>query len=150
VVLYFPLRAPTKEEITKIGFRARVRPKIRNAKASRKGKLVGLSRGQQVKRELAARVRARTLTAVGWFPAAQSLGGNPKRKESVKGQMLGSVKKELSGLSPSVTMTNAMPGAAQTDDRAGGAMQKALDAVRDDMLVYIERKQDEAARGAGL
>ena len=138
--------APSREEIMRVGFKAKVRPRIKGY-TGKSGK--GLTRAQMVKKELAARAKARMLTATGWFASSLALGGKSKPIKA-RGERLGSIQKNLSGLSPSITMINGMPGAEQTDDRAGGAMQKALDAVTEDMQVYIERKHDEAARKAGL
>ena len=141
LVKYYKDAAPTKEEIMRVGYKARVRPRI---------KAKGMTRAKQVKMELAARSRARTLTAAGWFPAVIALGGTPRLNKTVRGSHLGSVKQELGGKSPSVTLTNAQPGAEHTDDKANGAIQRALDAEVADITKYLDRKQEEAARKAGL
>lgn len=150
LVRAFKQAAPTPDDIKAVGFRVKVRPRIAAFTRSRRGKTSIIPRGQQVKKEIAARVAARTLTAAGWFPAAVALGANPKLGKRVRGQRLGSVDMKLGGTEPNVTMTNAQPGAAHTDDRGGNAMQKALDAETADMVKYIDRKHDKAARKAGL
>lgn len=129
---------------TTTGFRVRVRPSImkRNVLWAKK-----------VQMELRARVRSRTFTATGWFPAVERLGGTPRRKRGVRGPKRGRLVEKFGALEMSETLINDQPGAAQTMDRAearGHSMTKVLEDERDDILKYVQRKQAEAARRAGL
>jgi hypothetical protein len=138
--------APSKGDITtkvdSLGYRVKVRPKIR--------KLAGKTQWKKIQLELAARQRARTFTCTGWFPAAEKLGKSPRKNRGVTGPIRGRHQEKASLLSVTETLINDQPGAAHMMDRSGNALQMALDKERDDMLKYIMRKQDEAARKAGL
>lgn len=119
----------------------KVRKKIRSS---------GLPRAEQIKKEVAARVRACTFTATGWFPAATALGGSPKKKKGVNGPERGQIIEKLSSSKVSETLINEQPGAAQTDERAKGALEKAFNEERDDMMQYIQKKLGQGARRNGL
>lgn len=149
--------APSREEIARavrtLGWHVKIRPKIKEKTKAMaiKGKGRGGRRRAQIAMELRARQNARTFTATGWFPALEKLGGNPRRKKAVRGPERGRLDEKLTGLKIYELMTNAQPGAAQVVDRAtGNILQAALDSERDDMIAYIERKLEEAARKAGL
>lgn len=138
--------APSKGDITtkidSLGYRVKVRPKIR--------KMKGITPWKRVQLELAARQRARTFTATGWFPAAEQLGKNPRKNKGVTGPVRGRLKEKLGTLEVSETMINDQPGAAHMVDKSGNAMQLAIEKERDDVLKYLMDRQDKAARKAGL
>ena len=146
--------APTVADITakirSLNGRVKVRPKIK-AMTGKKGK--ALSRKRQINIELKARIQARKLSATGWFPAVTILGGNPKSKLPGKrphGQARGRLKEALGGFNPTETLYNDQEGAAQTDARGGGAVEKALTEETADIVKYVDRKNLEAAQKAGL
>lgn len=144
--------APSAEVIRntakRIGVKMKIRQRIKDLKG-KKGK--GLSLKQQAAKETRARVAARKLTATGWFPAVKALGGTPRLSGSApKGKARGSLNERLSGSNPSETLNNDQDGAERTDDRAGGGIQKALNAEMDDIQKYLDKKNQEAAQKAGL
>lgn len=105
---------------------------------------------QRIKLETALRLRARTFTATGWFPAVEQLGGNPRGVNGNRGPKRGRLIERLGVTDFSETMINDQPGAAHMVDRSGGAVQQAIEQERDDMLKYVMRKQAQVAKKAGL
>jgi Lon protease-like protein len=136
-----PTVAEIKDLAVKLGYRIKTRPGI----VKKKG-----SRAKQVAAEIKARIAARTFSATGWFPAVEALGGSPKIAQRIKGPKRGSIAQKRGLASVQVTLVNDQPGAEQTASKKGNAMQQALDAETADMLKYIMRKQQEAAKKAGL
>ena len=103
-----------------------------------------------IEAEIRARQAARSFTATGWFPAVESLGGSPTISRRVTGPKRGRLVEKGGSSSMSETLINEQPGAEQTANRAGSALQEALNQERDDLLKYVNRKLDEKARSAGL
>lgn len=138
----------TPQEITakvkSLGNHVKVRDRIKA-----KGQAKGLTHKQMIAAELRARRSATGVTSTGWFPAVQKLGGQPKGK---KGQRagFGSLIEKLSGLDMSETLVNSQPGAEIVAKKADSAVQQAMNKETADMVEYITKKQDQAARSNGL
>lgn len=144
-----------------IGDNIRIRPKIR-AKFYGKFKKIkrGKNKGQagamftyeeMIGAELRARRSAKGFTSTGWFPAVKKLGGSPQRKARAgTGPQRGKLEEKLTGSNISETLINQQPGAVVVLQKNKGLAQQALDTETADMVKYIARKQNEAARRAGL
>lgn len=145
LIRIFKARAPTPAQIqaeaAKIDFALKTRDSIKRK---------GGSRQKQVKAELRARIAARQFTATGWFPAVEALGGNPKAAKRIKGPKRGRLVEQKGSLSVSETLINEQPGAEHVATKNGHATQRALDEEAADMMEYVMRKQEQAARSAGL
>lgn len=138
--IWTPSRELIRNKVRALGKRVKIREAIRK----KGGQLPGMIRA-----EIRARQNAISFTATGWFPAVTKLGGRPRKKKNLRGPMRGSME-ERQGSRAHVTLVNEQPGAAQVAKHAGAAMQHAIDAERDDMLIYIERKIDQNVRRSGL
>lgn len=134
-------RTKIRQDVRALGNRVKVRPALRQP---------GRSRKQQIADEITARQNAVQFTATGWFPAAEKLNAKPRVQSKVRGPKRGSIKEKLNSSKMGITMENSQPGAEVVEKQAKGAVQKAMDQERDDMLKYIDRKQREAARKSGL
>ncbi len=157
LIIIYVRTGADKEEIMQavkaLGWRVKTRLKIRQrTRVGKKGKPVKLTRQQQILMEMKARANAASFTSTGWFTAITALGGNPRRalKKKFKGPVRGDIKQSLRGTDPFIQLENLQPAAELVANRDGGAIQKALDEERDDILVYVMRKQDEAAAKNGL
>lgn len=138
------------EDITQfaIGDNIRIRPKIR---AQAKADPGNWPYKKMVRRELNARRSAKGFTSTGWFPAVKKLGGSPQRKaRSGTGPQRGKLDEKLTGFNISETLINQQPGAAHVMQKNKALAQQALDAETADMVKYIAKKENEAARKAGL
>lgn len=127
--------------LSKIGNNIRIRPKIRAKKISYK---------KMIAAELRARRSAKGFTATGWFPGVEKLGGSPRDKSTRTGPQRGTLVEKLTGNDISETLVNQQPAAAFVMGKDPGLYQKVLDDETADMVKYIVRKQDEAAKKAGL
>ncbi len=126
--------------------RVKIRPGIRA-----KGRANGLSYKQLVGAEIRARRSAKGFTATGWFPAVERLGGKPKRQiRGNGGPRRGKLIEKLGRGEMSETLVNQQPGAGHVQGKSRALEQQALDAETADMVVYIVRKMNEAARRNGL
>ena len=145
LIRIYKQNAPSVADIKKAAQNAGWKIKTRPAIKKRKGK-----RADQVKAEINARIKARTFTATGWFPAVEALGGSPRSKKGVRGPKRGRLVEKTGGSDMSETLVNLQPGAEHTGDKAGTAIQRAIEQERDDMLKYISRKLEQAAKKANL
>lgn len=127
--------------------RVKIRPKIR---AKAKANPTKWSYKRMIDSELRARKSSKGFTATGWFPSVESLGGSPRDSVKRTGPRRGKLIEKLTGGEMSETLINQQPGAAHVSDKNKSVQQQALDAETDDMVKYIIRKQDEAARRNGL
>lgn len=129
-------------------YRIKVRASIAS-KTGKKGRK--LARKIQLMKELRARINARMFTATGWFGPVERLGGKPRKEnKKIRGIAPGFLLENLSGMNPSEELVNLYSGAAQDDARAGGGVKKACDEEADDIKVYLDKKNEEAAQKAGL
>lgn len=129
-------------KVKSLGPRVKIRPKIRAKK---------ISHEKMIKAELNARRSAKGFTSTGWFPSVQKLGGNPQRQSRPgTGPKRGALVEKLNGSEKSETLVNQQPGAVHVMQKDKSDIQKALDDETADMAKYIARKQNEAARKAGL
>jgi hypothetical protein len=148
----------TKESITStvknLGFRVKIRDKIRQmTKTNKKGITRGLTRAQMIRRELKSRLQSIGLNASGWFPALIRLGANAyggKLKRKPRGKVLGDLKFSRGGWSPYVELINQQSAAEFVADKAGNAIQLALELESEDMMKKIIQTQEKAAARAGL
>lgn len=123
----------------------KIRPKIRaKAKANK------LSYTQMRASEIRARRSAIGFTATGWFPPVKKLGGQPRDKGTRTGPQRGKLVEQLAGNNISETLINQQPAAALIMQRAPDLCQKVLDNETADMVKYIVRKMNDAAKKAGL
>jgi hypothetical protein len=136
-----------KVESLRAAKRVKIRPKIRAKARLNPGKW---SYDRMVSSELRARKSAKGFTATGWFPSVEQLGGKPRDKATRTGPRRGKLIEKMGFLEKSETLVNQQPGAAHVASKTQGDMQRALDAETADMVAYIARKQDEAARRSGL
>jgi hypothetical protein len=134
-------------KIQSLGKRVKIRPKIR-AKAKIAPQV--WTHKKMIAAELRARKAATGFTATGWFPAVEQLGGSPRDKPNRKGPRRGKLIEKLTGNNQSETLVNSQPGASTVSLKAGDAEQKALDQETADMVAYIVRRQQQAARRNGL
>lgn len=133
-------------KVKSLGFRVKIRDKIKN-KIGKNGRKLTIQ--QQIAAETRARRSAKGFTATGWFPAVTKLGGNPKDKKRT-GPQRGTLVEKLWGFNISETLVNDQPGAGYTFDKLKSPIQEAIDKETADMVIYILRKQDEAARKNGM
>lgn len=143
------------QKVKSLGARVKIRPRIRakvfSTKLSKKGKPLRTPHQEMIAAELRARRSAKGFTATGWFPAVKALGGNPRRRESPgTGPQRGTLIEKLGSGEMSETLINEQPGAELVMSKNGADIQKALDDETADMVSYIIKKQDEAARRNGL
>lgn len=129
-------------KVNSLGVRVRIRPKIRARR--------GLTFKQKKMMELRARRSARGFTATGWFPAIEKLGGTPRDTVKRTGPRRGTLEERIGSFEKSETLINKQPGAGHVQSKNTALEQQALDAETEDMVKYIVRKQDEAARKNGL
>lgn len=143
-----PKASDIKSKIASLNGRVKIRPKIAG-RMGKNGKRI--SRKQAIARETKARIAALKLTAAGWFVPVKYLGGQPRVKgRKPMGTFRGALNEKLSGSNPSEELINLQLGAAQTDARAGGGVQKSCDAEAEDIQKYLDRKTEEAKQKAGL
>lgn len=126
-------------QVRKLGYRVKTRKRI---------KLLKLPRKEQIALEIKARANASGFTATGWFPAVFKLGGNPKQKST--GKLRGTLNSSLGGVDPWVELVNQQAAAGLVAERDGGAIQKALDEERDDILIKVIQYQERAAARNGF
>lgn len=137
----------TKVDSLRESGRVKIRPKIRaNAKANPSK----WTYARMIDSELRARKSAKGFTATGWFPAVEQLGGTPRDTARRTGPRRGKLVEKMGLLESSETLVNQQPGAVHVLDKNRGLIQQALDAETSDMVKYIARKQNEAARKNGL
>lgn len=130
------------QKVRSLGTRVRIRPKILAS---------GKSFKQMIAAELRARKSAKGFTSTGWFPSVEKLGGSPRREmRPGGGPRRGKLIEKLGMGEMSETLVNQQPGAEHTHDKNVTLEQQALDAETADLVTYIVRKQDEAARKNGL
>ena len=128
--------APSREEIEgkakSLDYRLAIRPSIARSKGSRANK---------VKRELAARKRSVTFTAMGWIFAGKQAGLGLKAKvlKKFKRKVRSIGKSRLSGRRPFVILWNTLPGAAVIE-ATHKIISKTMNREAKDMQQYIERK----------
>lgn len=131
-----------------IGDTIKIRPKIW-AKAKKNPKKWTYKR--MVRAELNARRSAKGFTSTGWFPSVTKLGGSPKRQlRAGGGPHRGSLEERLCGNDISETLVNSQPGAGHVHDKNKGDFQNALNQETEDIVKYVAKKQNEAARKVGL
>lgn len=131
-------------KVKSLGNRVKIRSKIR----SKRGKK--WTHARMIAAELRARRSAKGFTATGWFPSVVKLGGNPRDTARRTGPRRGKLIESLGGNNISETLVNQQPGAAHVKRMSKTLEQQAMDAETADMVKYIARKQNEAARKAGL
>lgn len=149
-------------KVKSLGFRVKIRPKLRQlfqiSKLQRKlARLQGvkgtraMTMQQLIGKETRARRSAKGFTTTGWFPAVEKLGGNPKRQvRAGTGPRRGKLIEKLSGNNISEALVNQQPGAGTVMDKTAAPVQQVLDDEAKDMMDYVIRKQQEAAKKAGL
>lgn len=143
------------QKVKSLGVRVKIRPKLLaktfSAKVSKKGKILKTPHQVLIQAELNARRSAKGFTSTGWFPAVKKLGGNPRRQERAgTGPQRGSLIEKLGDTEVSETLINNQPGAEIVLQKNEALMQKALDDETLDMVDYIIKKQNAAARKNGL
>ena len=111
-----------------------------------KGKGIHLRRGRTWKQEVSARIRAIGVSALGWVVAGR---GGKALSKTVK-KKFGMVEFALSGTNPTVTLTNAAPGASSVAARFPDVIQGAIDDTCEDIDVKMKRWGKEAAKEAGF
>lgn len=133
------------QKVNSLGNRVKIRPKIRL-----KGKLKGKSHKQMIAAELRARRSSKGFAATGWFPSVKALGGSPRDKGTRTAPQRGKLEEKLTGNNISETLVNQQPGSGYVMNKTKSDCQKALDDETADLVKYITRKQNEAAKKAGL
>lgn len=132
-------------KVKSLGNRVKIRPKIRA-----KGKVKRWTHQRMIQAELRARKSSKGFTATGWFPSIEKLGGTPRDISKRTAPQRGKLIEKFGAFEMSETLVNQQPSAGYVQGKVISDEQKALDAEAADMVKYIVRKQDEAARQNGL
>lgn len=135
-----PDASEIRQKVTSLGNRVLIRQRIRQLDRSLEKK---------IKAEVQARINARMFTATGWFPSAEALGAQPKIAQRVTGPKRGRIKQDFHRGKALVTMTNSQPAADYMDKRSN-LLSQALRGEINDILTYVQKKLDQAARRNGL
>lgn len=135
-----PDASEIRQKVESLGNRVLIRGRIRK---------MSLSLEKKIKAEVQARINARMFTATGWFPSAEALGAQPRTAKKMQGPRRGKIKQQFGGNKALVTMTNQQP-ATEIVDKKGDLLRKAMQGEVEDILKYVQRKMDQAARKNGL